>query len=94
GGLDVGWQVPSTPSASGVAGYYVSLIPWEPGKPRDFPNQVTPVTTTSPTDHIPPAMISAMQAVTPPGWELTLVVGAVSREGSISTPAIAPLPPQ
>jgi hypothetical protein len=96
GGLDVGWQAPSSPSATGLAGYYVSLIPWEPGKPRDFPNQLTPVTTTSPTDqgtdHIPPAMISAMQGVTPAGWELTVVVGAVSREGSISTPAIAPLP--
>jgi hypothetical protein len=93
GGLDASWQAPSSLSATGLAGYYLSVIAWEPGKPRVFgDNWVTPVTTSALSGHITPTMISVMKATTPPNWELTVVVGAVSREGWISKPAIASLP--
>jgi hypothetical protein len=93
GGIDANWEAPTSPSAAGLAGYYLSLIAWEPGKPREFgQNWVTPVTTTALSGHITPGMVSVMKATTPPGSELTVVVGAVSREGWISKPAIASLP--
>jgi hypothetical protein len=93
GGVDASWEPPSSASATGVAGYYLSVIAWEPGKPRVFgANWVTPVTTTALSGHITPTMISVTKTTAPSNWETTVVVGAVSREGWISDPTIAALP--
>lgn len=91
GGIDGTWEAPASGSPSGVAGYFFSLIAWKPGEPRVFDNSwITPITATEPAGHILPAHIALMKKAAPTNYELTVVVGAVSREGSIGVPAIAP----
>jgi hypothetical protein len=92
GGYDATWQAPSSTSASGIAGYYLTVIGWAPGQPKAFADDVfTPVDFTGLSGNVSAAHIGILKQAAPSNYELTLAVGAVSREGSVSTPAVIPI---
>ena len=93
GGFDATWQAPGDGSPSGIAGYYVGYQAWQAGAPKTFaPNQITPVIATGTSGHVSPGMINAVRKTTPASWEFGVAVGAISREGTIGTPAVATSP--
>lgn len=93
GGVDVRWQPPAAASPTGVAGYYVTVTGWRRDEARVFaPNNITPVVTTTTTGRISPGQLALLRRTMPAGYDLYVAVGAISREGSVSTPATLPWP--
>jgi hypothetical protein len=92
GSVNATWDAPSSPSSSGISGYYLSVLGWPKGAPKVLAdNWFTPITTETDSGSVSAAQIAIVKQATPANYEFFIVVGAVSREGSISTPATVAL---
>jgi hypothetical protein len=92
GGYDASWQAPSSASPSGIAGYHLTVVGWPAGAPKEFSdNWLTPVDATGLSGTVPVRRVAVVTKGLPPNYDVYLAVGAVSREGSIGTPAVIAL---
>lgn len=83
GGIQVTWDEPTSVSPSGIAGYTVQLFALRSGDPRSVDTDRLGVITTSTKSQIPATTVQRVTKNLQPGYKAYVVVGGVSREGSV-----------